>query len=159
MKMIFMGGESLVAMLELFDVELFQYSARPVQPDEKTHPDENYHFVDGLSDSYLCPILAVLLLEPHLTECCGQHISQIAVDQFFTRSYPRRPPCPFCSKPLVTIRDANFRRQVRELPVFCPNKNRGCEWVADLSELETHIEQCPRQFGTPANLKLKALGI
>ena len=49
--MIFMGGETLVAMLELFNVELFQYSARPVQPDEKTHPEENYHFVDELSDN------------------------------------------------------------------------------------------------------------
>ena len=58
----------------------------------------------------------------------------------------RGVPCPMCKNTLLTMKDIYFRRQVRELPVFCPNKNRGCEWVAEVSALEGHVQVCPKKF-------------
>ena len=117
--------------------------------DNKIEPEEDYHFVDKPSEDYFCPIMSVVLLEPHLTECCGKHLSERAVEQLRRHGLP----CPLCNKALVTIRDIHFRRQVLELPVFCPNKSRGCKWVAELSALQSHVENCPFQCNTAISVK------
>ena len=112
-------------------------------PEDKTQPEQNYNFVEELSDEYYCPILpGELLLEPYQTECCGSHLSERTVAELYRRSRL----CPFCNKRLVAMKDNHFRRRVRELPVFCSNKDRGCKWVAELSALEDHLDDCLYQF-------------
>ena len=119
-------------------------SAGPAPPDEKAQPEENYQFVDEPPDDYFCPVLTVLLLEPYQTKCCGNHISEQAVNKL--KQHGR--PCPLCNKkPFVTMKDNHFRRQVRELPVFCSHRDQGCEWVSELSALENHLDECPMKFG------------
>ena len=113
-------------------------------PSSADDEEETYHFVEEPSRDYFCPILDELLLEPHLTECCGQHLSERAVEQLKRRIRP----CPMCAMPLVTIKDIHFRRKVRELPVFCPNKNKGCQWVAEVSAVKEHMEVCPWKFSS-----------
>ena len=113
----------------------------PSSADDK---EETYHFVEEPSRGYFCPILDELLLEPHLTECCGQHLSERAVEELKRRIRP----CPMCTMPLVTIKDIHFRRKVRELSVFCPNKNKGCKWVAKVSAVKEHMEVCPWKFSS-----------
>ena len=41
-----------------------------------------------------------------------------------------------------SIVDKKFRRQVKELKVYCPHKNEGCMWVGELASLEHHISKC-----------------
>ena len=118
--------------------------------DDKKQLEEDYNFVDKPPEDYFCPISFVILLEPHLTGCCGKHLSGRAVEQLRSRGLP----CPLCNEPqLVTIKDFHFRRQVWELPVFCPNKGRGCNWVAKLSALQSHMENCPFQCNTATSVK------
>ena len=133
-------------MLSLFYI----YSA-DLPLDDMAQPDEDYHFVHKHSDDYYCPILSILLLEPHLTACCGKHLSEKTVRKI---QHKHRNICPLCNtEPLITMKDNYFRRQVRESAVFCSNKSRGCKWVAELSSLKEHMEECCYKFGTPAPLK------
>ena len=107
-------------------------------PGGKSLLQENYIFVEEPSDDFYCPVLKVLLLMPHLTACCGKHLSEKAAKRLIND----KAQCPLCKKELTTVLDKNFRNQVLELPVFCPNRNHGCGWVTELSNLESHVEVC-----------------
>ena len=107
---------------------------------EKQQPEEMYAYVDEPPDDLFCPIMSTLLLEPHLTECCGKNLSKKAVDQLKGKG------CPLCrTDPFKTIRNIPVRNQVRELPVFCRHRKRGCGWLGELSAFESHIESCPKR--------------
>ena len=96
-------------------------------------------FVEVPSDSFYCPVTFELLHQPHLTSCCGHHLSAEAV----TRVQGADFPCPVCgTSPWHTMLDKKFQRQVRELSVFCSNENRGCVWQGELHQLDSHVESC-----------------
>ena len=102
--------------------------------------EQNYYFVEQLSEDFYCPVTFNLLLQPHLTECCGKHISQEAA----TRIQGEGGACPLCKEAhLNTMLDKNIRRQVNELRVFCHHEDRGCGWQGELSDLEHHVQSCP----------------
>ena len=108
----------------------------------QTVPVDEYDFVETPSADFFCPVLKDLLLQPHLTTCCGHHFSVEAADRIKTEG----APCPICKDPnFTTVLDKRFRRQVFELKVFCRHKTRGCKWVGELSAFEHHMESCPRQ--------------
>ena len=126
-----------------------------LRAEEKTLPEENYDFVEKPSDIFFCPILSGLLLQPHLTTCCGIHLSEEAAS--ITKGLYQ--PCPFCQQQeWESILDKSFVRQVRELTVFCGNRNRGCGWVGELSGLEDHLECC-RKINSPLIGHQTQLGI
>ena len=96
-----------------------------------------YNFVEQLSEDFFCPVTKGLLLQPHLTACCGHHLSDEAV----TKIQGMGGACPMCRTPnLLTILDKHFRRQIYQLRVFCRRKGKGCEWKGELSELEHHMK-------------------
>ena len=102
--------------------------------------EQEYHFVEEPSKDFFCPVTFGLLLQPHLTGCCGKHLSQEAT----TRIQGEGGACPMCKKPhLSTMLNKHFLRQVNELHVFCHHKDRGCEWQGELSDLERHVKCCP----------------
>ena len=101
--------------------------------------EQEYHFVEQLSKDFFCPVTLDLLLHPHLTACCGKHLSQEAA----TRIQGGGGACPLCKKPhLNTMLDKHYLRQVNELHVFCHHKERGCGWQGELSDLERHVQSC-----------------
>ena len=105
-----------------------------------TPAEEDIPFVEQLSKDFFCPVTFDLLLQPHLTACCGKHLSQKAAT-LIQREGGR---CPMCNEPqLKTMLDHHFRRQVNYLSVFCHNKDRGCGWQGELSDLERHVQSCP----------------
>ena len=110
---------------------------------EKQAPiEEDYplKFVEQPSKDFFCPVTYGLLLQPHLTSCCGKHLSQEAA----TRIQREGEPCPLCKRPYWrTMKNKGFRRQVNELRVFCRHEDRGCGWQGELSDLERHVQSCP----------------
>ena len=101
--------------------------------------EQEYLFVVQPSKDFFCPVTCGLLLQPHLTECCGNHFSQEAV----ARIQREGKSCPMCnSAPFNTMLNKQFLRQVNELRVFCHHEDRGCEWQGELSALEGHISSC-----------------
>ena len=86
--------------------------------------EQDYLFAAEPSKDFFCPVTYGLLLQPHLTECCGKHLSQEAV----TRIQGEGKPCPMCNAPcLNTMLNKHFLRQVSELHVFCHHER---VWVA-----------------------------
>ena len=81
-----------------------------------------------------------ILLEPHLTTCCGNHISQKAA----TRIKSEGGPCPQCREASwSTVLDKYFQRRVKSLRVFCRHEDRGCGWQGELVAFREHVNSCP----------------
>ena len=100
---------------------------------------EDTLFVEPPDDSFFCPVTLELLLQPHLTSCCGGHISADAVSRVQGGDHP----CPLCgARTWNTVLNKHFQRQVRALRVVCCYENRGCVWQGALSYQERHIESC-----------------
>lgn len=135
----FLQGESQTA------VEEPDHSAQaPPQPPSTpqqltTSLPEELDFVERPLEDFFCPVTFELLLDPHLTACCGNHLSQRAV----SRLKREGKPCPICKEPdLATMLDKFHRRKVRTVQVRCPHTPGGCEWVGEVGELSQHIQTC-----------------
>lgn len=103
-------------------------------------PTEKYLFVEEPSNDFFCPVITNLLIQPHLTACCGMHLSQVAA----TRIQAEGGACPLCNTPhLNTVLNKHFQRQVNALRVLCHHEDRGCGWQGELSDLNRHVNSCP----------------
>ena len=119
---------------------------------KKLNISENYSFVEQPSKDFLCPVTQNLLLQPHLTSCCGKHLSQ----EVASRIQQEQGPCPLCNAQfLSTILNKHFQREVKALPVFCPHKEKGCDWQGELSERDYHLHSCPKSDSTELMEKLQ----
>ena len=71
--------------------------------------NEDYRFVEEPSDDFFCPVTMGLLLHPHLTSCCGNHISEEAA----SRIQREGGACPLCKEgDWSTVLNKCFQRQV-----------------------------------------------
>ena len=114
---------------------------RPGKSDESTNQEE-FDYVEQPSEDFFCPVTFELLLNPHQTTCCGNHLSEKAVG----RLQRDGKPCPMCKKPkLVTIPDKFFKRKVNAVHIRCPHKASGCEWVGEVGGEKQHINTCPKR--------------
>ena len=117
---------------------LFRATPSPSPP--KPASEEDYLFVEAPSEEFYCPVTFGLLLEPHLTSCCGKHLSQEAA----TRIQGEGGGCPLCKAPSwSTVLNKHFQRQVKSLCVFCRHEERGCGWQGELGTLDSHAQSCP----------------
>ena len=101
---------------------------------------QDYDFVEQTDQDFYCPVSLEILLEPHQTDCCGQHISQKAADRLIKEG----KPCPLCKdENFTTHQDKYFKRNtVNKLKVCCPHKKSGCVWVGELGDLNQHSTSC-----------------
>ena len=106
-------------------------------PAELSISEDDYWFVEELSADMFCPVTKGLLLQPHLTACCGNHLSEEAA----LRIKKDKGACPLCKEEkLVTMLDKNTQRKTKKVPVFC--KNRGCQWQGELAAYHQHTLSC-----------------
>ena len=105
--------------------------------------DEDYAFLERLSEDYFCPVMMGLLVQPHLTSCCGKHLSEESA----TRIQGEGKPCPLCkSTEWSSVLNKHLRREVYELQVYCWYKERGCQWKGELSYLHKHTQSCQFRY-------------
>ena len=101
---------------------------------------EDFPFVEEPSKDFFCPVTYGLLLQPHLTACCGKHLSHKAA----TWIQKEGGRCPLCNEiGLKTMLDKGLQRKVNGLRVFCHHEDRGCGWQGELSGFEHHVQSCP----------------
>lgn len=97
----------------------------------------DYDFVDSPPDDLTCSICLLVLNEPQLTSCCGNHFCGVCVKQILAESRS----CPLCNaQTFSTMLDKYFVRKVNELKVACPQKESGCAWSGPLADLERHLD-------------------
>ena len=93
-----------------------------------------YDFVEQPPKDFSCPVSFAVLLEPYLTQCCGNHLSQEVYQRL------QGQPCPVCKEEnLTSVKDKFHMRRVLSLKVRCPHKAEGCEWEGVLGSLEQHL--------------------
>ena len=103
---------------------------------------EEFDFVEPPPQDFFCPVTFELLLNPHQTTCCGNHLSEKAVDRLQCKG----KPCPMCKEPqLVTVQDKFFKRMTNAVLIHCPHKANGCKWVGEVGKSEKHINACSKQ--------------
>lgn len=106
-----------------------------------------YRCIEEPSNDFYCPVVYNLLVKPHLTSCCGKHLSPEAV----TRLVDESKPCPLCKEmPWDTMLNKDFQRQVHALKVKCLYyDDKKCEWKGELSSFNRHVESS--HVKTPLN--------
>ena len=81
----------------------------------------------------------VMVSEPHVTECCGQHYCHECLEQWANKDRQ----CPSChSENFKHKQDQSFKRHINKLQVYCSNKVNGCQVATSLDQLETHLHKC-----------------
>ena len=97
----------------------------------------DYNFVDSPPEDLHCSICLLVLCEPELTSCCGNHFCHACVKQI----QAEHRPCPLCNDPgFSTMLDKYFVRKVNELKVSCTQKDNGCPWIGPLGSLKHHLD-------------------
>lgn len=101
------------------------------------HGGFEYDFVEDPPEEMHCPICLLVLRDPILTGCCGNHFCQSCIQQV----RKQHKPCPLCKHRGFNIMlDKFFIRKVRELKVKCPNSAEGCVWTGEMGELQKHTD-------------------
>ncbi len=96
-------------------------------------------FVENPPDDLICQICCYVLREPHVTDCCGQHLCKSCLDSS-VNLFTSIKACPYC-------RENNFKhliykpyqRKINELMVYCKNKSQGCSDILKFKDLEQHV--------------------
>ena len=104
--------------------------------------ERDLNFVVEPIEEYLCPICAKVLVEPHVTDCCGQHFCEKCLKQWFEQQLGKMI-CPHCrSEEFSHIRYLPLKRKINELLVYCSNRGNGCTEIICVCQLESHVNQC-----------------
>ena len=114
-------------------------------------------FIDPVSDDFICKVCNCVAREPNLTSCCGQHYCQSCIVKIIEDGKPC--PNPECGEATFnTFLDKNYHRKILSLRVHCTVKDRGCQWIGKVEQLDTHMDvnsgdcqyvdiECPEKCG------------
>ena len=95
-----------------------------------------------------CAICLHVVREPYLVDCCGYRFCRVCVE---TEARKTQWPgflgadCPLCKKKFTTVPDKLLGRTLKQKHVYCQNKDLGCKWVDELSQLEKHLKLNPNR--------------
>ena len=94
-------------------------------------------FIHPVPGELECPVCLLVMREPHLTSCCGNHFCFACINEVREMGNP----CPLC-KVVVTHTLLNRKEKCRilELKVYCSSRDAGCEWAGELGDLEAHVK-------------------
>ena len=103
----------------------------------------DYQFFDKPSDMLLCKICHLPSKEPHLSVCCGHTFCKSCLDGIKqTKSYFQFNDvvCPMCrSEDFDTVANKQNERAIKNLRVFCTNKDKGCDWHGEINDISGHL--------------------
>ena len=114
----------------------------------------DYNFVQNPPEAYVCQICSMVLWEPHVTECCGQHYCKACLENWFVKNGGRT--CPHCRAVNFNhMLYKPFQRKIGELEIYCTHRPSGCQVIMPLSDLKKHLDgncqyvvlPCPNSCG------------
>ncbi|XP_065900209.1 TNF receptor-associated factor 4-like [Dysidea avara] len=99
----------------------------------------DYQFVMTPSDMLVCKICHCPSREACLAICCGHTFCKSCLESA-KRVSTVSDTCPVCrNEEFVTVPNKQVDRAVRNLHVFCTNKEKGCEWQGEVNDIVNHF--------------------
>ena len=107
----------------------------------------DYNFVDtDLSEEFYCLICTFVPRQPHQVTCCGKIYCKGCLDELKRKNSNFN--CPNCREKIANnyFKDINTERKIRQLKIYCTNKDSGCSYKVELKDLDSHLTQCLYQL-------------
>ena len=97
----------------------------------------DFDFIEDPPEELNCSVCLLVLRDPHLTSCCGNHFCQSCIEKIKEGT----SPCPLCKESsFSTFLNKSFQRKVNELKVQCPLSDDGCTWIGTLGGAGNHLD-------------------
>ena len=106
---------------------------------DQANPTQGYQceFVESVPSDYFCRKCKLVARSLTFPSCCGETFCLGCIDGFLQEG----KSCPVCEKENFTIQQqVRYQKMVRNLPVYCSLKERGCVWKGPLEKLDTHLD-------------------
>ena len=101
----------------------------------------DYNFIKAPPKHLECPVCLLVLKEPHVSSCCGNHFCRACIQ----RIRDDTKPCPLCQDTDFNVMlHKGVMREVNALEVKCPNEEAGCTWKGELGMVDVHVVGGPR---------------
>ena len=114
-----------------------------------------YSFVDTLHKRYICKVCQLPSRDPYLSECCGHLFCKSCLNDVKTVTAITNS-CPVCrDEEFKTFRNKAIDREIKDLCIYCTNKEKGCKWQGELNDINDHLRnscqfeevKCTRECG------------
>ena len=102
----------------------------------------DHNFVETPPDCLLCKICHLPSRNPHLSVCCGYLFCKSCLNDNKTATIDTTGACSIvnCKERFVIFPQTEADREIKKLHVYCCNKEQGCDWKGELSNIENHLE-------------------
>ena len=94
-------------------------------------------FVGPVPEELLCKSCKLVAKKVYTTDCCTERFCQACIEQALND----KKPCPSCGEAEFSaffIKGA--QKKIQALQVHCALKQKGCEWVGQLEQLDAHLD-------------------
>ena len=107
--------------------------------------------MDAVADKHRCNICMKVLRDARLTECCGQHYCHLCLAQWLEKQGGGKT-CPQCgNKDVKTMINKEKIREINEIRIRCTHHKKGCDWVGELEDINSHLQRCDCEEVTCTN--------
>ena len=94
----------------------------------------DFDFIENPSEELTCSVCLLVLRDPQLTSCCGNHFCQSCIEKI-------KDCCPLCKDTsFTTFLNKSFQRKVNELKIKCPLSENGCSWTGTVGGAADHLD-------------------
>ena len=94
-------------------------------------------FVGPVPEELLCKSCKLVPKKLNRTDCCEERFCQVCIDPVLKD----KKPCPSCGEAdLSTFSTKASQKKILALQVRCAMKQKGCEWVGQLEQLDAHLD-------------------
>ena len=98
-----------------------------------------YSFVDTLHERYICKVCHLPSRDPYLSVCCGHLFCKSCLSDVKTVTDITNT-CPVCrDEEFKTFRNKAIDREIKNLHIYCTNKEKGCMWQNELKDINNHL--------------------
>ena len=94
-------------------------------------------FVGPVPEQLLCKSCKLVPKKLYTTDCCAERFCQACIEQPLND----KKPCPSCGEAdFSTLLIKGAQKKILALQVRCAIKQKGCEWVGQLEQLDAHLD-------------------
>ena len=101
-----------------------------------TSQGHHCEFIDAVPEDFYCKKCTLVSRRLSISSCCGESFCKACL----ASTCKQGKPCPACGeKGYNIIERPKNQRRINCLRVYCSMKERGCDWLVTLEQLDTHL--------------------